>query len=55
MEQTISLPVKATYKIVDGKPIMTAAQYADVQMEAVLQHLLMGYWAATGNEVKQCN
>ena len=30
MEQTIRVPIRARYKVIDGEPILQEAEYADV-------------------------
>lgn len=40
MIDTITIPVQATYRIVNGEPVMIAAEYADVSADAVARFLL---------------
>lgn len=39
-DTTCKIPVRATYTIVNGQPIMTAAEYADVPADAIAKFLV---------------
>ena len=37
------IPVKATYRIIDGKPIKIAANYADIPADTIARLLIRGF------------
>ena len=40
MNDTCKIPVCATYTIVNGKPVMTAAEYAEISADAIAKFLV---------------
>lgn len=40
MNDICSIPVRATFRIVDGKPVMVAAEYADIPADAIAAYLV---------------
>lgn len=42
-QNTIRIPVKAGFAIVDGKPVMVSAEYADVNVDALAGYLIRGF------------
>lgn len=42
-QETIRVPVKAGFAIVDGKPVMISAEYADVDVDALARYLIHGF------------
>lgn len=47
------VPVSATFTVIDGKPIMTAAEYAEIPADAIARFLVdkLGAGAIFGKEV----
>lgn len=47
------IPVTATFTIIDGKPVMTAAEYAEISADAIARFLVerCGVDAIFGEEV----
>lgn len=41
--ETITVPIKASYQIIDGKPVMVSADYANVPVDAVARLLMHGF------------
>ena len=46
------IPVKAEYRIIDGKPVMVSAQYAEIPAAVLLRFLLDRSGIRNGSEVK---
>lgn len=34
------IPVRATYSVINGKPVMTAAEYAEISADAIAKFLV---------------
>lgn len=43
MEQTIRVPIRARYKVIDGEPILQEAEYADVDVQIIAEMLLKAF------------
>lgn len=39
-ENLCRVPVRATYSIINGKPVMVAAEYADIPADAIAAYLV---------------
>lgn len=40
MNDICKIPVRATYSIINGKPVMTSAEYAEVSADAIARYLV---------------
>ena len=51
-ENICKIPVSATFTILDGKPVMTAAEYAEISADAIARFLVnkLGVDAIFGEE-----
>lgn len=43
MEDTIRIPVKATYHIVEGEPVRVSAEYEEIPTMELVKVLLRGF------------
>lgn len=48
MKDTITVPIEATYHIINGKPVMVDAEWADVPVDAVADLLMRGFGVGEG-------
>lgn len=42
-EQLCRVPVKATYRVIDGKPVRVAAVYANIPADTIARLILRGF------------
>ena len=47
------VPVSATYQIIDGRPVMIDAEYAEIPAETILDFLLTK--SRMGAQLSRCN
>ena len=57
MQQTIRVPIRARYSVIDGVPILQEAEYADVDVKIIVEMLLIqcgiDWWKISKNiEIK---
>lgn len=45
-----TVPVSAEYRIIDGKPVMVSAQYANIEAEKLLRFMLDRAGISAGKE-----
>lgn len=43
MQQTIRVPIRARYSVIDGVPILQEAEYADVDVKIIVDMLLKAF------------
>lgn len=43
MPVTISIPIKAQYKIIDGKAVLQSAEYADVDPRIIVEMIFKAF------------
>lgn len=43
MQETIRVPIRAHYRIIDSKVVKESAEYADVPVDAIAELLIRGF------------